>query len=400
MESTDTRLSLETLERLIAFPSVSRTSNVEVSEWLAERLRQLGFDVEQTDYSDRSGVKKVNLVACRGASSSDRSEVGGLAYFCHTDVVPADDWSGPGGDPFRAVITDDKIYGRGACDMKGSLAAMLAAAQGFQVGRQTAPLWIVCTADEEVGFEGAKRLVSHSPAYRQLARAQPACIIGEPTRLTVVHAHKGIEAFRFTSRGSAAHSSTGRGVNANLAMVPMLNTLLELEQLSRTDPSYQDSRFDPPTLSWTFGVSDGCHAVNITPPRSVAWLSFRTMPEIDGQDLVERVRRRAEQLGLEFERLHGGQPLWVDDDSKFVREMVELTGTQPHTVSYSTDGGQFTDLNRRIVCGPGDIGQAHTSDEWLALDELRRGIELYARAIERWCGDVTQPSETAPHHRH
>lgn len=380
---TELQAPLRVLERLIAFPSVSKTSNAEISDWVADRLRGLRFDVERTEYRDEAGVRKVNVVGRRGPSPA----TGGFAYFCHTDVVPADGWSGPGGDPFHASVVEDKIYGRGACDMKGSLAAMLAAAEATPPERQTSPLWIVCTADEEVGFEGARRLVAESPAYRGLVEAQPACLVGEPTRLSVVHAHKGIEAFRVVSRGQAAHSSTGRGRNANVAMIPMLNLLLESERECRTSAELQDLRFDPPTLTWNFGVNDGCDAVNVVPARSVAWASFRTMPGIDGEPLVRRVRERAESLGLEFHRLRGGAPMWVDPEAGFVREMAELTATQPHTVSYSTDGGQFTELRSRVVCGPGDIAQAHTADEWLELDQLRAGILLFKRAIDRWCGD-------------
>ncbi len=381
----DLRLPLETLQRLIAFPSVSRASNADIADWIASRLGSLEFDVEQTDYLDRYGVRKVNLVARRGPSRPSPDKPGGLAYFCHTDVVPAGDWSGPGGDPFAAVVTDDKIYGRGACDMKGSLAAMISAVEACPPEQQTTPLWIVCTADEEIGFEGAKRLVRESAAYRELVESQPACVIGEPTRLSVVHAHKGIHAFRVRSYGRAAHSSSNEGLNANVAMVPMLDTLLELQELSRSDPRYQDPRFDPPDVTWTFGVSDGCHAVNVTPARSVAWASLRPMPEVDGEDLIDRARGRAEELGLEFERLPGGCPLWIEPDATFVREMAELTKTRPHTVAYCTDGGQFNELKHLLVCGPGDIAQAHTSDEWLCLDQLRQGIELNCQAIQKWC---------------
>ncbi len=391
MIGTELQATLRELEQLISFPSVSKTSNAEISSWVADRLRGLRFDVEQTDYRDDAGVRKVNVVGRRGPTSVSGipsvSATGGVAYFCHTDVVPAEGWSGPGGDPFRALVVDDKIYGRGACDMKGSLAAMLAAAEAYPPERQRSPLWIVCTADEEVGFEGARRLVADSPSYRDLVAAQPACLIGEPTRLSVVHAHKGIEAFRVVSRGEAAHSSTGRGRNANVAMMPMLELLLELEGVCRSSAGLQDPRFEPPTLTWNFGVSDGCDAVNVVPGRSVAWASFRTMPGIDGESLVRRVRERAESLGLDFHPLRGGEPMWVDPETAFVREMAELTASEPHTVSYSTDGGQFIELRNRVVCGPGDIAQAHTSDEWLELDQLAAGIRLFGRAIERWCGD-------------
>ena len=328
----------------------------------------------------------MNLVARRDPiSKTDHDAPSGLAYFCHTDVVPAIGWTGPGGDPFVGVTQDGRLYGRGSCDMKGSLAAMLAAAEQVSAGEQTAPLWIVCTADEEVGFAGAKHLVKQSQGYGQIAEAQPLAIIGEPTRLSVVHAHKGIVGFQVTSRGRAAHSSTRDGINANEAMVPMLQTLLELNQRTRSDSKYLDHRFDPPTLSWNFGVSDGGSAVNITPETSVAWVTLRPMPEINGEDLIECAAQRARSLGLEFKMLEGGAPFWVDPGATCIRDLCQLSGGDPTTVCYGTDGGEFTALQNRVVCGPGDIAQAHTTDEWIELDQLHRGAELYANAVRRWC---------------
>ncbi len=376
--------TIELLTRLIKFPSVSSTSNADISDAVSERLESLGFDVEQTAYVDANDKRKVNLVAKRGPSS-DLATTGGLAYFCHTDVVPAIGWTGPGGNPFDGVIQGDRLFGRGSCDMKGSLAAMISAASQVSARQQTSPLWIICTADEEVGFEGAKHLVKESAGYRQVVRSQPLAIIGEPTRLSVVHAHKGIIGLEMTSRGRAAHSSTTEGINANEAMVPLLQTLLDLNRRTKTESRYHDDRFDPPTLSWNFGVSDHSDAINITPDRSVAWLSLRPMPEIDGEDLIAEVRAKAESLGLEFERHSGGRPLWIEPDTPCIQQMCELAGGVAQTVCYGTDGGEFTELEQRVVCGPGDIAQAHTTDEWIELNQIQQGIELYTRAIGRWC---------------
>lgn len=269
--------------------------------------------------------------------------------------------------------------------MKGSLATMLASAEQVSAVGQRGPLWIVCTADEEVGFIGAKHMVKHSEAYRELVAAQPICVIGEPTRLKVVHAHKGIVGMRITSHGRAAHSSTLDGVNANLAMVPMLQTLLQLHDRTKTESDFLDQRFDPPNLSWNFGVSDHSSAINVTPGRSVAWVSFRPMPGIDGSELIQHVQARADELGLEFEQLEGGAPLWIDPDSPCIRDFCELAGGEPIRVCYGTDGGELTELKNRVVIGPGSVAQAHTTDEWIELDQLSEGIELFSKAIDRWC---------------
>ena len=367
------------LQSLIRFPSVSSTSNVDVTQYVASLLDGLGFTLSFTDYLDSAGVAKSNLIASRGTGP------GGLAYFCHTDVVPADDWTGPG-SAFGPVVQDNCIYGRGSCDMKGSLVAMLSAVSRIQVSEQTAPIHIICTADEEVAFVGAKHLVAQSPAYRELVQTQPLAIIGEPTGCDVVHAHKGIFVFRIISRGQAAHSSTRDGLNANVAMVPMLVELLRLQKVSETDTSLQDSRFDPPTLSWNFGFSDFSKASNIVPARSEAWVSLRTMPGIDGEPLVKAAAAKAKELGLEFLREKGGGYVWIDPKSSTIQALCEVAGSDAaKTVCYGTDGGEFTELKNLVVCGPGHIAQAHTSDEYLSLDQLQHGTKAYTGAIRRWC---------------
>ncbi|WP_040768622.1 M20 family metallopeptidase [Novipirellula maiorica] len=384
-----TRESLDTLSRLIAFPSVSSASNVDISEYVDTHLRLLGFETELTTYVDSKGVRKANIVAKREPAGADNSSAAGLAYFCHTDVVPVQNWVGPDpdspGDAFTATIANDRVYGRGACDMKGSLVAFLAAIAQVSASSQKHPLWVVCTADEETGFQGARHLVESSTAYREIVAAQPVAIIGEPTELGVVHAHKGITGFRIFSRGRAAHSSTAEGINANVAMVPMLQKIAELNERTLREPCYQDRRFDPPTLSWNFGFTDHGTAINITAPKSEAWVSLRTMPEIDGSDLINEARQYAESLGLEFRPLVGCDPIWVDANAPCIQTMCKLAGATPTTKCYATDGGVFGELNQRLVCGPGNIAQAHTANEWISIEQLEKGIELYRRSIEHWC---------------
>ncbi|TWU34974.1 M20 family metallopeptidase [Novipirellula artificiosorum] len=374
--------AIELLKPLVAYPSVSSSSNVALTGFVAAQLQTLGFDVEITTYRDPAGIEKANLVGKR--LPPDGCTDGGLAYCCHTDVVPAMRWSGPGGDPFQAVIQDDRVYGRGTCDMKGSLAAMLAAVSQIPTESQSLPIWILCTADEEVGFDGAKHLVRLSAAYREIVAAQPVAIIGEPTELGVVHAHKGIVGFRIRSYGRAAHSSTADGINANVAMVPMLQKIAELNARTLSDARYHDHRFDPPTLSWNFGFTDHGTAINVTTPLSEAWVSLRMMPEINGEDLIVEAKDFATSLGLEFTRFGGGEPVWVDAEAPCIQTMSALAHCQPRTVCYSTDGGQFTELRQLLVCGPGDIAQAHTTDEWISIKQLDHGTELYRKAIQTW----------------
>lgn len=401
-------IASEYLRRLISFDSVSRRSNEPVSQCVAGWLSELGFEVEHTSYLDRNGIAKKNLVARRDPVSSQTTvgqvkledesvevlmaarQSSGLAYFSHTDTVTADRWTGPGGDPFQAVEIDGRIYGRGACDMKGSLAAMLSAAADVDVDDQKFPLWIVCTADEELGFEGARHVVNHSGEFAGLAAANPVSIIGEPTRLNVIHAHKGMVGLRLDSYGRAAHSSSTAGTNANLAMVPMLQTLLELDTRCRNDVSLRNEIFDPPTLTWNFGFGDGMQTVNIVPDHCTAWVSFRTMPGVDGAELIEIVKTRAAELGLKMQLYPGGEPLETDRDSECVRVMCDLAepiigANETRAVCYATDGCALDSLSQRIVCGPGDIAQAHTADEYIETQQLDQGVELYRSAIRYWC---------------
>lgn len=404
---------LSLLESLIGFPTVSSSSNAAITDYLSDELAALGFQLHRSDYRDERGVTKSNLVAVRdppgwrslsdggpapaggpdpavgdpaaGNLAAVRDGALGVAYFAHTDVVPADSWSGPG-EAFSATVTDDRVYGRGSCDMKGSLVAMIAAVSMIDPAQQIAPLRIVCTADEEIGFAGARQLVAHSAEYRQMVREQPLAIIGEPTRCRVIHAHKGIRGYRLTSLGRAAHSSSRDGLNANLAMVPMLGEIVRQHQLSESEPIYRNDRFDPPTITLNFGVSDHCRTLNITPERSDAWVSIRTMPAVDTSSLVAALESKAAELGIRFTLDKGGPPMWVDPDHPAIVAVCRLVGqAEAETVCYATDGGELGELKNRLVCGPGDIAQAHTSDEWLGRDQLQQGIELYHRILQRWC---------------
>ena len=375
------------LESMIRFPSVSDTDNREITTWVGERLTELDFTTEWMTYRDPNGVDKHSIVGRRGPAAA-----GGLIYFAHSDVVPAAAWSGPATadgrlDPFSPVQSNNRMYGRGSCDMKGSFACMLSAASRVTGRQQAAPLTIVCTADEEIGFWRARHVAAHSKLFRNAVQEQPVGIIGEPTCMRVVHAHKGVAVYKITSQGRAAHSSTREGLNANLAMVPMLAELVRLNQRCETDPTLQNKAFNPPTLSWNFGVSDQAVAYNITPAMSRAWVCFRPMPNVDGQVLVDAIQAKADELGLDLAKsAKEGPPLWVDPAAPELLRMCEWVGQdRPETVCYGTDGGCFTELQRLLVCGPGNIDQAHTADEWISMDELVRGVEIYHLAIQRWC---------------
>ena len=270
--------------------------------------------------------------------------------------------------------------------MKGSLACMLAAASRLRDVELTSPLYIGCTADEEVGFHGARKVAESSSLYREMVAGQSRTIIGEPTELNVVYAHKGIYGFRAIARGRAAHSSTRDGVNANLAMIPFLAEMKKIHDETLADPAWQNTEFDPPWISWNVGINDHHCAVNITAPESVCTVYFRPMPGQDGDCLVERARVAAEHCGLEFKFECRGLPLYGDPNSEFVRDTLRIAGRSvARTVSYGTDGVCFTELKQILVLGPGSIKQAHTDDEWISLEQLAAGTTVYEQMVRRWC---------------
>ncbi|QDT15345.1 M20/M25/M40 family metallo-hydrolase [Alienimonas californiensis] len=397
---------------LIAAASVSRDSNAAAAAVCEAALAAAGFAVERTVYRDARGVEKVNLLARLGPApvpgAGERPDRPGFVWLGHTDVVPAAEWTGPGtggrpGAPFEPTVTDDRLYGRGACDMKGPVAAAIAAAARLHADSQrpggaplTAPLWIGLTADEEIGFEGAKELVARSAAYLELRAANPPGIIGEPTSLTAVHAHKGSHLLTAIARGVAAHSSTAAGVNANLRLIPFLADLLPLIRRTETDPALQNPAFDPPGLSWNLTLSDGETVLNVTPERATATIYSRPVPGVDDGPLVAEFLALAAKHGLEtIDDRHAG-PFHTDPDAAFPTAVCELLGqSAPRTVCYGTDGGVFASpavpgqsgggLTNLLVLGPGSIAQAHTVAEFISLDQLRRGCDLYETLFRRYC---------------
>ena len=371
---------------LVRVPSVSVNSNVPVSDLVESHLRALDFQIERQEFLDPFGVPKVNVIGRKGPGT------GGVAYFSHTDVVPADTWSVasdesfPTHGPFEPTVRNNRLYGRGSCDMKGSIAAMLAAVSRLRHETLREPIYVVCTADEEVGFHGAKRVAESSAFYAEMVAGQSRAIIGEPTELQVVYAHKGIYGFRATATGKAAHSSTRDGVNANLAMIPFLAEMQAIHDETLTSRTWLNDEFDPPWISWNIGINDHNRAVNITAPQSVCTVYFRPMPGMDGDALVQRAETAAQRCGLRFEWECRGLPVSGDPSCEFVRDTLELAGRDTaHTVGYGTDGVCFTDLKQILVLGPGSIQQAHTDDEWISLDQLAAGTDLYERMLRRWC---------------
>jgi len=373
--------AVDYLQELIPFRTVSSESNSNISGRVAEWLVDLGFDIERIDYLDDNGGKKTCLQARKGPATGC-----GLAYFCHTDVVPVNSWSFPKSDPWTPFLEAGRIYGRGSCDMKGSLSCMLAAIEATQSAVLKAPLYFIATADEEIGMTGARKVVERSAMYREIVASQTRSIIGEPTCLEVVHAHKGGRTVRATSIGRAAHSSTGLGLNANIALIPFLHEIGKIYKEMESGAEWRDDRFSPPTPTLNIVIKDTNTGINITSAKSECMVYFRPMPGQDADGMVARMQILAESCGLKFKLLFSGAPLYTDPKTPFIKELLQLTSLPvSRTVPYGTDGAVFTELLNIAVLGPGDIAQAHTDDEWIALDQLEKGTAVYQQAIRRWC---------------
>ncbi len=372
--------TLRYLKRLIEFESSSHLSNRSIAKYLEAKLTKHGFVLEKIKYRDRNRVVKYNLVAKKGIGR------GGLAFFTHSDTVPAPKWFTSKCSPFTAAMARERLYGRGSCDMKGAIACFLSAAQFFSAEQMKRPLYFVVTADEEIGHAGARCVVEESKFYREMVTGGTRGIIAEPTSLDVVYAHKGSYRIRATSEGRAGHSATRTGTNANLAIIPFLAEMKAIHDETESDPKWHHAHFDPPTMSWNIGINDNNTAVNVTAAHSVCTVYFRPMPHMNIDPLLDRVKRSAQQNGLILEIEKWSAPMFQSPESDFVQQALHLAHRpQAKTVPFATDGGTFTEVEKMIVFGPGSIAQAHTIDEWISIEQLSLATELYAKFIRHYC---------------
>jgi acetylornithine deacetylase len=264
--------------------------------------------------------------------------------------------------------------------MKGPVAATMAAAARFRSAELARPVTIVVTADEETTGAGATQVAGES----RLLRGVRYGVIAEPTRLIPVYAHKGGVRMDVTARGRAAHSSTGEGINANFLIAPFLAEMARLAERFQQEERYLNRAFDPPTNGWNMVIDDGQTASNVTAVKSTCTLSFRPTPGHPTEEIVAHVRERAAHYGLEFAvRGHGAYE--VSRESPVVKSALTATRTaEAETVSYGTDAVRFPQLEM-VVLGPGDIRQAHTVNEWIALDQLHAAVDVYTTMIREFC---------------
>jgi acetylornithine deacetylase len=365
---------LDLTRELVAIDSVSRNSNARAADWLEALLRDCGFATERLEYTDAAGVRKANVVGRKGAGT------GGLAFLSHLDTVPGTGWTT---DPWAPRIAGDRLIGLGACDMKGPLVATVVAADACDAARLARPIVVVGSADEEVGYAGARQVVAASALLRE---ARPAHgVVAEPTRLVPVYAHKGGASVRVTAHGRAAHTSKDTGVSANFLIAPFLAEMAELAARLKRDTSYHHPGFDPPTPGFNLTITDHDTAGNVTAAKATATLGLRPAPGDRSADIVAEIEERARRHGFEVER-RIGRPFQASPEAAIVRAALAVTGQErSRVVPYGTEAAVYQELMQLVILGPGDIAQAHTDGEWIELAQLRDAVAVYTRLIARLC---------------
>jgi len=371
------------LARLIGFDTTSRDSNLALIGFVQDYLR--GHGIEATLTHDDSG-RKANLFATLGAGRE-----GGIVLSGHTDVVPVDGqpWAT---DPFVLTEKDGRYYGRGTCDMKGFLAAALALVPEIAKRRLKAPVHFALSYDEEVGCLGAPRLIEQAVAAGVRPRA---VIVGEPTDMKVVDAHKGIYSFRTTVTGKEAHSSIAhKGVNAIFVAMELVGFLKRLadEMRDRADPA---TGFDPPYTTVHVGTIEGGTAQNIIPRRCSFTWEYRLMPGTDENEVRERFLAFAETLvpamkaisedaGIVTEKRSTVPGLRPDPGSAAEALALALVGSNSiHKAAYATEAGLFQRAGMAtIVCGPGSVAQAHQPNEFVERAQFEQCVAFLRRLFD------------------
>jgi len=380
---------LELLRRLVACDTTSAKSNLELIDLVCEYLDRPGVRLERLPSPDG---RKANLLAWIGPEpGADRA---GLILSGHTDVVPAGEpeWES---DPFTLSEHGDRLYARGACDMKGFLAVAANCAARAAAGAATvplrAPLVLLFTYDEELGTLGAQQLVRDWPSGRPLPRA---AVIGEPTSLSVVRLHKGHLKLRVQVGGRSAHSSLPHlGRNAVEAAGQVIQALARLRRkLEAERPAHHQHFPEVPFAALNVAKVEGGVAINIVPDRATIDLGVRLLPGMESAAMVERVRaaiNAARPDGqVEVSVLSDSPPMLCPEDSPAARALSDLLG-QRATIgaSYASDAGPLQSLGvEAVLWGPGSIEVAHRPNEFLPRAEMERAAALLPTLVERLCG--------------
>jgi acetylornithine deacetylase len=376
----------EILDKLVSFPTVSSVSNLELVDWVEAYLD--GYGVKATRVYNDDGTK-ANLYANVGPEVA-----GGVILSGHTDVVPVEGqpWDT---DPFVVTEKNGKLYGRGTCDMKGFDALALAAVPRALERGVKRPLQIALSYDEEVGCLGAPSMIAE---MRKFMPAADAVIVGEPSMMKAVSGHKGGTGIEVHLRGFEVHSSLMHtGVNAIMyaaKLIEWANTK-NAENMAK-DPSILAANFEPPFTTLHTGVIKGGTAHNITALDCWMGLDFRVVPGEVLEDWAAAFVEKCAQVeadmkairpeaGIHLKRRFNVPPLMPEENGAAERLVRQITGDNgSHVVSYGTEAGQFqAEDYSAIICGPGDIAQAHQPNEFLEVSQLEAGEAFMEKLVDQ-----------------
>ena len=379
--------SLEMIRRLVAMDTTSRNSNLGIIEFIGCYLANLG--VESRLVHDESG-HKANLYATLGPADKP-----GIALSGHTDVVPIDgqSWSS---DPWTIAERDRRLFGRGTADMKSFLAVVLTSVPEMLRRKPTTPIHLIFSYDEEVGCVGVRRLLD---MLRDAPVRPLACIIGEPTEMKVIVGHKGKMSLRCHVRGRECHSSLApQGVNAVEYAAEAIAYLRDMSRRFAAEGPF-DEDFDVAHSTVHTGTVHGGTALNIVPKDCSFDFEFRYVPGVEPEALLAEIQEFAEtkllpqmravdpSTGFSWEPLSSFPGLDTPVDSEVVAFVKSLTGANSVSkVAFGTEAGLFEQTGiPTVICGPGNIAQAHKPDEYIEIDQIALCEAFMGRLVDRVC---------------
>ncbi|MBV8260179.1 MAG: acetylornithine deacetylase [Paraburkholderia sp.] len=367
--------SLPWVTRLVSMDTVSRHPNLGLIETVRDDLRARG--IESTLTYGRDG-KWANLFATIPAHDGETN--GGIVLSGHTDVVPVDgqNWDS---DPFKPEIRDGLLYGRGTCDMKGFIGAALTLLPEIQQARLASPLHLALSFDEEIGCVGAPLMIEE--LVKRGVKPE-GCIVGEPTSMRPIVAHKGLNAYQCCVRGQAAHSSlTPRGLNAIEYAARLICYIRDLADEFRANGPF-DELYDVPFTTAQTSTIEGGNAINTVPAECRFAFEFRNLPALDPDTIFARIEQYARETlvpkmqrehaagAIEFTKIAAAPGLDATEQAAITQLVRALTADQTRRkVAYGTEAGLFARAGiPSVVCGPGDIQQAHKPNEYVSLEQL------------------------------
>ncbi len=367
MDRTTTMLTDLTRD-LVRIDSRSAVSNIPVADRIEPELN--GFDVERVDYLDAAGVTKRVLVANRGGP-------GGIAFSGHMDTVPDTGWDA---DPWSGRIDERGVlFGLGSADMKGPVAAAIVAARSLS---DTVPVTLLITTDEETTKRGARVIAEQSAMVRAIK--PKGILVVEPTSLRPVRGHRSHILFTCTAEGVQAHSSTGKGRNANWTLVPFLAELKTVYDRLLTDRTLQDDAYDPPFSDFNVIIDNHGAAVNVTVPLATAAIKFRYSAGIDPSFVRQSVAAAGARFGVTIRESEEGSPPELPSDHPFVQICSDIARHVPVTVPFGTDASILQSIAPCVIMGPGDIGVAHKPNEFIAIDDLVAAVPMFQALARRF----------------